>query len=84
MPLCWRARESPRPAAKRDDRLACAPKRNAEELALSKDAPENEDWAAVGRAIRERMRELWDLTHATRAGNWIVTNDYPSYRRADD
>jgi hypothetical protein len=25
---------------------------------LSNDAPENEDWAAVGRAIRERMREL--------------------------
>jgi hypothetical protein len=25
---------------------------------LSKDAPGNEDWAAVGRAIRERMREL--------------------------
>src|SRR6202034_785590 len=25
----------------------------------------------------------WDLSHATRARNWIVTNDYPSYRRAD-
>jgi plasmid maintenance system antidote protein VapI len=25
---------------------------------LLKDAPRNEDWAAVGRAIRERMREL--------------------------
>jgi plasmid maintenance system antidote protein VapI len=27
-------------------------------IALLKDAPRNEDWAAVGRAIRERMREL--------------------------
>jgi transcriptional regulator with XRE-family HTH domain len=51
------ARECPRPAAKRGDPLACAAKRNAEEFALLKDAPGNEDWAAVGQAIRERMRE---------------------------
>jgi hypothetical protein len=34
---------------------------------LLKDAPRNEDWAAVGRAIRERMRELGvSSTHLAR------------------